>query len=63
MRQTISWAGPLLLLLSHAHRAGSKAPAEQGTLIFMAAGDKALYDSVAEDLDAMGKVQSVGGKE
>jgi len=34
---------------------GSKAPAEQGALIFMAAGDKALYDSVKAPLDTMGK--------
>src|SRR6056297_2913511 len=36
---------------------GSKGPAEQGTLIFMCAGDKALYERVAEDLDAMGKAR------
>ena len=36
---------------------GSKAPAEQGTLIFMCAGDKPLYERVAEDLDAMGKAK------
>lgn len=41
---------------------GSKAPAEQGTLIFMAAGEKALYEQVAEDLDAMGKVCMHGRK-
>lgn len=41
----------------HLSSAGSKAPAEQGTLIFMAGGDKALYEQVAEDLDAMGKVR------
>ena len=34
---------------------GSKAPAEQGALIFMAAGDKALYEKVAGPLDVMGK--------
>jgi len=34
---------------------GSKAPAEQGALIFMAAGDKALYDRVTGPLDVMGK--------
>jgi len=36
---------------------GSKAPAEQGTLIFMCAGDKGLYERVSEDLDAMGKAR------
>uniref|UniRef100_A0A7S0X6V7 6-phosphogluconate dehydrogenase NADP-binding domain-containing protein n=1 Tax=Mantoniella antarctica TaxID=81844 RepID=A0A7S0X6V7_9CHLO len=34
---------------------GSKGPAEAGGLIFMAAGDKALYDKVAGPLDVMGK--------
>lgn len=34
---------------------GSKAPAEQGTLIFLAGGDKAVYDQILPDLDAMGK--------
>lgn len=34
---------------------GSKAPAEQGTLIFMCAGSKPLYETVSEDLKAMGK--------
>lgn len=41
---------------SNIYDTGSKAPAEQGTLIFMCAGDQPLYESVAEDLDAMGKV-------
>tara|TARA_B110000977_G_scaffold64562_1_gene87901 strand:- start:45600 stop:46622 length:1023 start_codon:yes stop_codon:yes gene_type:complete len=34
---------------------GSKAPAEQGALIFMAAGDKSLYDKCVAPLDTMGK--------
>ncbi|GAB0494409.1 hypothetical protein MMPV_005702 [Pyropia vietnamensis] len=34
---------------------GSKVPAETGTLIFLGAGDRSLYDEVAGDLDAMGK--------
>jgi len=44
---------------------GSKAPAAQGQLIFLAAGDKALYEERAADLDAMGKAKfffgAVGG--
>jgi glyoxylate/succinic semialdehyde reductase len=34
---------------------GSKAPAEQGALIFLAAGDRQLYDRVAPHLEVMGK--------
>eukprot|EP00054_Salpingoeca_dolichothecata_P011209 m.62336 g.62336 ORF g.62336 m.62336 type:complete len:296 (-) comp19355_c0_seq5:64-951(-) len=34
---------------------GSKGPAENGTLIFMCAGDKALYDQLENDWAAMGK--------
>lgn len=34
---------------------GSKKPAEDGTLIFLTAGDQALYDAVASPLDVMGK--------
>lgn len=34
---------------------GSKGPAANGQLIFLAGGDKALYDTVAPELDAMGK--------
>lgn len=34
---------------------GSKGPAEQGTLIFLTAGDKALYDASGPLLDVMGK--------
>ncbi|XP_039064957.1 glyoxylate/succinic semialdehyde reductase 2, chloroplastic [Hibiscus syriacus] len=34
---------------------GSKKPAEDGQLIFLTAGDRALYDSVASLLDIMGK--------
>lgn len=34
---------------------GSKGPAEQGQLIFLAAGDRALFDAAAGPLDAMGK--------
>eukprot|EP01025_Chloroclados_australasicus_P017238 TRINITY_DN1877_c0_g1_i3.p1 TRINITY_DN1877_c0_g1~~TRINITY_DN1877_c0_g1_i3.p1 ORF type:complete len:252 (-),score=48.09 TRINITY_DN1877_c0_g1_i3:165-920(-) len=36
---------------------GSKAPAEQGTLIFLTAGDKQLYDASASPLDIMGKAK------
>jgi 6-phosphogluconate dehydrogenase (decarboxylating) len=35
---------------------GSKKPAEDGTLIFLTAGDKSLYDKVVPFLDVMGKV-------
>ena len=41
---------------------GSKAPAEQGALIFMAAGDKALYEKVAGPLDVMGKAHFFLGR-
>ncbi|KAJ4717899.1 Glyoxylate/succinic semialdehyde reductase 2 [Melia azedarach] len=34
---------------------GSKKPAEDGQLIFLTAGDKSLYDTVAPFLDIMGK--------
>ncbi|EFJ22988.1 hypothetical protein SELMODRAFT_416042 [Selaginella moellendorffii] len=34
---------------------GSKKPAEEGKLIFLAAGDKELYDTVVPMLDVMGK--------
>ncbi|KAJ0008420.1 hypothetical protein Pint_28923 [Pistacia integerrima] len=34
---------------------GSKKPAEDGQLIFLTAGDKSLYDTVAPLLDIMGK--------
>ncbi|KAH8954466.1 hypothetical protein BDL97_08G079500 [Sphagnum fallax] len=34
---------------------GSKKPAEDGTLIFLTAGDKSLYDKVVPFLDVMGK--------
>eukprot|EP00171_Calliarthron_tuberculosum_P013811 IDg13811t1 len=34
---------------------GSKGPAEQGSLIFLCGGDRALFDTVAPALDAMGK--------
>ena len=36
---------------------GSKAPAEQGTLIFLCGGDKALFDRSADLLDVMGKAK------
>ncbi|KAH9554676.1 hypothetical protein CY35_08G075900 [Sphagnum magellanicum] len=36
---------------------GSKKPAEDGTLIFLTAGDKSLYDKVVPFLDVMGKSQ------
>ena len=34
---------------------GSKVPAEQGTLLIMCAGDKALFDESKDCFDAMGK--------
>ncbi len=34
---------------------GSKGPAEQGTLIFLAAGDEALFKEATPGLEAMGK--------
>ncbi|MEW5313135.1 MAG: hypothetical protein WDW38_004726 [Sanguina aurantia] len=36
---------------------GSKAPAEQGKLIFLTAGDQALFDAVSGPLASMGKAQ------
>eukprot|EP00878_Enallax_costatus_P007206 GHUV01007550.1.p1 GENE.GHUV01007550.1~~GHUV01007550.1.p1 ORF type:complete len:380 (+),score=82.87 GHUV01007550.1:261-1400(+) len=36
---------------------GSKGPAEQGQLIFLTAGDKALFDAAAGPLDVMGKAK------
>jgi glyoxylate/succinic semialdehyde reductase len=36
---------------------GSKGPAEQGALIFLAAGDAALYEAAAPALDVMGKAR------
>jgi 3-hydroxyisobutyrate dehydrogenase-like beta-hydroxyacid dehydrogenase len=40
---------------------GSKAPAEQGTLIFLCGGDQTVYDRVGPDLDAMGKARYLFG--
>lgn len=34
---------------------GSKAPAEQGQLIFLVAGDQAAFDAARDDMSAMGK--------
>ncbi|KXZ52284.1 hypothetical protein GPECTOR_10g916 [Gonium pectorale] len=42
---------------------GSKGPAEQGKLIFLTAGDEALYHAVAAPLDAMGKARFFLGAE
>ena len=36
---------------------GSKAPAEQGTLIFLCGGDEALFERSADLLDVMGKAK------
>ena len=36
---------------------GTKKPAEDGTLIILAAGDRSLYDEVAPALDRMGKMR------
>lgn len=36
---------------------GSKAPAEQGTLIFLTGGDKALFERAGPLLDVMGKAK------
>ncbi len=56
---------PLLVQLVHAAGAqyleapvsGSKGPAEQGTLIFLAGGDEELYQSSGPLLDVMGKAK------
>ncbi|KAG2439550.1 hypothetical protein HXX76_004903 [Chlamydomonas incerta] len=42
---------------------GSKGPAEQGKLIFLTAGDQALFNAVAAPLDAMGKAKFFLGAE
>ncbi|KAJ1477660.1 hypothetical protein T484DRAFT_1820426 [Baffinella frigidus] len=34
---------------------GAKKPAEDGALVFLCAGDKALYDAVVPCLEVMGK--------
>lgn len=36
---------------------GSKGPAEQGTLIFLAGGEKELYERAGPLLDIMGKAK------
>ncbi len=36
---------------------GSKKPAEDGTLVILAAGDRDLYDAAGEALDALGKLR------
>ena len=41
---------------------GSKAPAEQGTLIFLCGGDEALFERSAALLDVMGKAKLFLGK-
>ena len=41
---------------------GSKAPAEQGTLIFLCGGEQALFDKSAPILDVMGKAKLFLGK-
>ncbi|KAG2500279.1 hypothetical protein HYH03_001857 [Edaphochlamys debaryana] len=42
---------------------GSKGPAEQGKLIFLTAGDQALFDAVGPALDVMGKAKFFLGEE
>ncbi|PNH09751.1 putative oxidoreductase GLYR1 [Tetrabaena socialis] len=42
---------------------GSKGPAEQGKLIFLTAGDEALFTAVSAPLDAMGKAKFFLGAE
>ena len=42
---------------------GSKGPAATGTLIFMAAGEQAVYEAAADDLGAMGKLSVYCGQE
>ncbi|KAL6762565.1 6-phosphogluconate dehydrogenase [Haematococcus lacustris] len=50
--QAVRSAGALFL---EAPVSGSKKPAEDGKLIFLAAGDKALFDAATPALDVMGK--------
>lgn len=42
---------------------GSKGPAAQGTLVFMAAGDKGVFEAAAAELAAMGKASVFCGEE
>lgn len=49
-------------LSEYFHFLGSKAPAEQGTLIFLTAGDEDVYASIEKELDAMGKAKYFHGK-
>lgn len=42
---------------------GSKAPAEQGTLIFMCSGSLPVYEMAGEDLDVMGKARHYLGED
>ncbi|KIY98768.1 hypothetical protein MNEG_9191 [Monoraphidium neglectum] len=51
-RPRVRAAGGLFL---EAPVSGSKGPAEQGQLIFLCAGDAALFDAAAGPLDVMGK--------
>lgn len=59
-----------LLLVKHFQKypftcwlnAGSKGPAEQGTLVFLTAGSKELYDSALPLLEVMGKKSYFLGK-
>ena len=41
---------------------GTRGPAEQGTLIILAAGDESLYKEAAEALDLMGKKRTFAGE-
>ena len=51
-RQGIEAAGAAYL---EAPVSGSKGPAEAGQLVFLAGGDRALFDRAAPALDVMGK--------
>lgn len=54
MAQLVHAAGAQYL---EAPVSGSKGPAEQGTLIFLAGGEKELYERAGPLLDVMGKAK------
>ena len=54
IRDEIKRSGAMYL---EAPVSGSKQPAEQGTLVILAAGDKELYDRAAPLFDVMGKAK------
>mmetsp|Transcript_12338 Transcript_12338/g.32550 ORF Transcript_12338/g.32550 Transcript_12338/m.32550 type:complete len:267 (+) Transcript_12338:362-1162(+) len=56
-RPLAAWFEKRVQLTSRPLCLGQKKPAEDGTLIFLAAGDEELYNAVAGPLDVMGKAK------